>query len=115
MENEMKKSVKELKELIQWIMKFITVTGEALEDGFNWLVDLPKFFGVVTGAGAAIGGIDQIPKEVADMDDDELRNEIEPIVRELKLPVGADQYEETIEEMILIAICIWRLIIKFKS
>lgn len=79
--------IKETKDLFSLVGATVTAVEASLEDGKINLIDLGNFVTALAALPAAITGIQEIPKEITDLDDDEieqLRNEFGDVVNNPK-------------------------------
>lgn len=69
-------NAKDTIELIDGIFDLVDATDASLkDDGKITVTDAPKFFGFVMKLPAAVGGIQNVPRELSDLDD-ETREEV---------------------------------------
>lgn len=71
--------VKELKELLLFVLSMTEATVSSLEDGKFGIGDAMKFLGVLKKAGPAMQGIGLIPAELKDLSPEE-RDEVEKYI-----------------------------------
>lgn len=69
-----KLGTQELEELVDFVFDVAdSVTAAVKDDGKVSIGDAPKFLKPLLGSGKAIGGINQVPKEIADLDEAEMK------------------------------------------
>lgn len=78
--------ITQLKEAVLSVCQFISAGKEALEDGKITLSDIPLFITPLIGLPSAISGIEQVPAELADLDEAE-KNELVAYIQD-KLNLG---------------------------
>ena len=94
--------VKETKESLNWLFDLTDAIISANADGKITLGDAPKFWGTLIGSGAAVGGINDIPKEIADMDAIEL-DELVNLAKE-RFNINDERLEAAIENILFHAL-----------
>jgi len=100
--------IKETKEVLDFGLSTAMFVDEKLQDGFQWT----DIFGMVeplTKAPAAIDNIDEVPKELADMDEEE-RAELVRFVQDT-YDIADDNAEKMVEQGIRAAIELVKLIL----
>lgn len=71
--SDLKIGTRELEELLEFVFDVTDSIKASIEDdGKVTLKDAPKFLKPLLNSGKAFGGIQQIPAEIADLDDEEL-------------------------------------------
>lgn len=93
--------IKETGELVVWIGKLASAIGSSLSDGRIDFRDVWTLAGAIPGLPSAISGIDQIPKELADLDAAEAQQLVEMFSEAFEMP--SHEAEQKVE-MILKAI-----------
>jgi hypothetical protein len=76
---------KETKELLAFLGQFATTTDTVLADGKVDLLELTQFVQVVFMIKPAIEGIREVPRELADLSDDERAEVVDAFAKSLKL------------------------------
>lgn len=79
---------KELKELLSFIVRLVFTGKDAMADGKINLWDASKFFTAFTAAIPAINGLDQVYKELKDLEEWEVEDLKEYIIQEFELEDG---------------------------
>lgn len=85
-----------LKELVSLVFEMGEAISESLEDGKISIMDAPHFVGIFKKIGPALEGIDEIPAELADIDDAELDELIDFISEEFD--IDNEELEAKVEE-----------------
>jgi hypothetical protein len=83
--------IKETKELLVFGFKLQKAISSSLEDGkINMITDAPKFLSALMSAPKAFGGINLVPKELADLNEEE---------REELMQLARDEFELSNKEL----------------
>lgn len=90
--------INETKESLSWLFDLTDAIRSAAADGKVTIGDAPKFWGTLIGSGKAVGGINKIPAEMADIDPAEL-SELVLMVKE-RFDINDDKLESIIENII---------------
>lgn len=93
---------KESEELIDWIFDLVDAVNASKADGKITLKDAPNFMKVAFNAPKAIGGINLVPKEFANLDEEELKRIHNKI--KSRYDISDDKVEAYIENAILNAL-----------
>lgn len=94
--------VTQSKELLVFLARLASGIKGALEDGQIGFSDLDELFAPIMASKAAFEGIDVVPKELADLNDEEAAELVSVIQTELDL--GGIKAEEITEEGLALAI-----------
>ena len=78
-----KKGIQETKDLVVFLVTFANALDQALENGWQWLSDLIGLIPAGIKLPAAVTGIEQVPAELDDLDEDE-RKELMDVVAGLE-------------------------------
>lgn len=110
--NELKTiGIQETKEVVISVVKLSNFIEKVRREGFSW-DDWTDAYGVIQTIPAAIKDSHEVPKEIADMDDEEL----EILKAELrKFDIPEDKLEEVIEDATEIGLRLVRLGFKIKA
>jgi hypothetical protein len=93
----MQEQVKETTELLGFLFDLADATQASIkDDGKITFTDVPKFLAVAWKAPLAFGGIQEVPKELKELDDEGREAIIEFVRRRFDLP--NDQLETLIED-----------------
>ena len=93
---EKKYDIKETKEMLAAVFTLGNAVGKSLEDGKIGFDDFANFIPVLPKLGTAIANSDQIPKELKDLDKEEVE-EIKAFIKE-EFDISNDALEEMIEK-----------------
>lgn len=110
---EEKLGVKELKELIKFVIEFGEAINLALADKKFEITELSLLMGPLMQVGPAFEGLDKIGSEIKDLDEAELL-ELSTFVKE-ELDISNDNVENVIETAIDLGIKIYSFIKMFKK
>jgi hypothetical protein len=94
-----KQGIKELTEVIDFLFDVAEAVQMANEDGKITIGDAPKFLRGLMKAPAAIGGANVIPKEIADLTEEELK-QITDRIKE-RFEIKDDKLEAYVENAIV--------------
>lgn len=96
---ENKFGTKETIEAIDFLFDIAdAVISSTADDGKITIGDAPKFLKIAIGAPKAIGGIQEVPKEIADLSDEELSGITGHIKKRFDIP--DDNMEAAIEDIL---------------
>jgi len=87
--------IKETKDVLACIISLANGMGKSLEDGKLSMTDIGYFLDMFMGIPAAIENISEVPEEIKDLSEEELRELKEMVVDEFDIP--QDEAEEIIE------------------
>ena len=96
------------RELVHFVIQFGNALGASLEDGKVGMSDLGHFFGAMTSAAAAFSNMQEIPKELKDLDAAEKMELLLMIEEEFDIP--QDELETTLERVLKTGVAIAELI-----
>lgn len=108
-----KQGIKELKELVGFVVALAQAVAGSLEDGKVGVMDLFKFFGVLRKAGPAFKNLQGLRAEIADLSEAE-KAELQAYI-EKEFDLGNDVVEGYIEQAIVAAIGILDLLPVFQE
>lgn len=106
----MSEGIKETKDLIIALAVIGAATGKSLEDGKITLTDVGIYFPALMKFPAAIAGIGDVPKELADLDPTELAELEETLVNEFDIP--QDHVKELIADSLKAVTALYDVIYK---
>lgn len=103
--------IKETTEAMTFGISLAMAVDSATQDGFQW-TDIFNLVPPLTQLPAAIEGIEKVPAEIADLDDDERRELAEAIV---KLDFASDRSEEIAEQALKVGVDLAKLIMMIRE
>ena len=103
--------VKDLKEVALFTVSLVEGIAESLKDGKASIADAFNFVDAMQKAGDAIDGLANVPKELADLTDEEV-SEITAYVKD-SLDLDNDFIESTMEDVIDISLKIAKVVGKY--
>ena len=106
--------IKDTKEVINLLAVFAKVIAAANADGKIDVNDLGLLVTVLPSISPAIDGISNVPSEIKDIDESELK-EISLSVAELVGDLSSDKYEFITEELFIAAISLFKVIVKLRE
>jgi hypothetical protein len=100
--SDQKYGIVETKESLTWLFDLTDAIIKSLEDGKVSIADAPKFWGTLIGSGKAIGGINQVPLEIAELSSEELAELVQLVKNRFNL--ADHRLEELIENILFHAL-----------
>ncbi len=105
-----KMGVQDLIELLDFLIALGHAVDRSLADGKMSAEDMLHLIPVMTSAGPALGGLMNVPKEIADMSAEESEMVYKHI--EQKFDIANDKVEEIVETSLAVAVSIYGLVKK---
>jgi len=103
---------KELREVLDFALKTAETADKVLQDGFQF-TDLFAFISPLMKLPAALGNIDDVEKELENLDDEE-RAQLITWVR-ANYDIADDQAEEMVEHGVSVGVGLGKLMVMFKN
>lgn len=92
MEKKQMYGIEETKDVVKFLCKTTNAVLDSLkDDGKITVGDFPKFGGVAMSMFPAFSGINEVPKELAELSEDEITELVELVKTELELDESVEQ------------------------
>lgn len=105
--------IKETKEFLRFVIDMAQAIDKSLEDGELSVFDSANFVTAIVNAGAAFDNIDLVPKEIADLSQEEANELYTYVTTELKL--SNTNVEVVVQRSLEIGLKIYELVLFLKT
>jgi len=110
---DVKIGIDETKDVLLFAVLFANAINKTFADGKVTLADLPNFFNVVLKLPAALNGINKVPSEINDLDENELKTLLQ-IVKD-NLGLQTDQVKVVLQKSLDFVFAAYNLIIAIRT